>query len=175
MRTLQTLLLTACSWLFCTSWSGTLCAQSSKTNFDLNRYVGKWYEIARFDHRFERGLSHVTATYRLRSDGKIEVLNEGRNPQGKRQQAKGIARVPDPSRPDRLKVSFFLFFYAPYLVLDFDAQAYQWALVGSSSDKYLWLLARTPHPSKKEIERMIQRAKSLGYDTSRLIWVNHDL
>lgn len=144
---------------------------STVQQLDLNRYMGTWYEIARFDHRFERGLTDVTATYELQEDGKISVVNAGfRN--GKRKTARGKARQPDPSEPGKLEVSFFLFFYSDYWILELD-DAYQWALVGSSNDKYLWILSRSPHPDKEVLEMIIQKAKQRGYDTSKLIWVEH--
>ncbi len=110
---------------------------------DLERYLGTWYEIARFDHRFERGLVGVTANYSLRDDGKIKVVNEGykKTLDGKHDVAVGKAKTTDD--PGRLKVSFFWIFYADYLVLELG-ENYQWALIGSTSDKYLWILSRTP-------------------------------
>ncbi|MFW5757035.1 MAG: lipocalin family protein, partial [Tangfeifania sp.] len=116
---------------------------STVQELDLKRYMGKWYEIARFDHRFERNLVGVTATYSLRDDGKIKVVNAGykNNLDGKYKETVGKAKQPNPEEPGKLKVSFFLFFYADYYILELDAE-YQWALIGSSSDKYLWILSR---------------------------------
>jgi apolipoprotein D and lipocalin family protein len=139
---------------------------------DLERYMGTWYEIARFDHSFERGMSHVTATYELRPDGKINVTNAGYK-DGKQRTATGKAKQPDPSEPGQLKVAFFLFFYADYFILELDAD-YQWALIGSSSDKYLWILSRNPVMAKDTLENVLVKARERGYDTSRLIWVDHD-
>ena len=116
---------------------------STVKNFDLQRYLGQWYEIARFDHRFERGLQGVTAIYSLSNDGKIKVLNQGykKGLNGKPNTAKGKAKTTE--EPGKLKVAFFLFFYGDYYVLELDDD-YQWALIGSSSDNYLWILSRTP-------------------------------
>jgi apolipoprotein D and lipocalin family protein len=139
---------------------------------DLERYMGTWYEIARFDHSFERGMTHVTATYELRPDGKIKVTNAGYR-DGKQRTATGKAKQPDPSEPGKLKVAFFLFFYADYFILELDAD-YQWALIGSSSDKYLWILSRNPVMAKDTLENVLVKARERGYDTSRLIWVDHD-
>jgi apolipoprotein D and lipocalin family protein len=139
---------------------------------DLERYMGTWYEIARFDHPFERGLTHVTATYELRPDGKIKVTNAGRK-NGKLKTADGKAKQPNPSEPGKLKVAFFLFFYADYNVLELD-ENYEWALIGSSSDKYLWILSRTPVMEKVTLEHILMKARERGYDTSKLIWVKHD-
>jgi apolipoprotein D and lipocalin family protein len=139
---------------------------------DLERYMGTWYEIARFDHSFERGLTHVTATYELRPDGKIKVINAGRK-NGKLKTADGKAKQPSPSEPGKLKVAFFLFFYADYYVLELD-ENYQWALIGSSSDKYLWILSRNQTMTKATLEHVLMKAGERGYDTSKLIWVEHD-
>jgi len=139
-------------------------------DFELNRYLGKWYEIARFPNRFEKELVGVTATYSLRDDGKIEVLNEGRKNSldGELKQAKGKAKVPDASNTAALKVAFFLFFYADYYVMELDKENYQWALVGSSTDKYLWILSRTPQMDENIYNQLVESAKSRGYDVSKL-------
>jgi apolipoprotein D and lipocalin family protein len=140
---------------------------------DINRYLGKWYEIARFPHSFEKNLVGVTATYALRGDGKISVLNQGfkKTLKGPLKQARGKAKIPDPDEPGRLKVSFFLFFYADYYILELDEDNYQYALVGSSSDKYLWILGRTPVMTEETYEMLIAKAGDRGYDTSKLITV----
>ena len=139
---------------------------------DVDRYMGLWYELARFDHRFERGMGCVTAFYERRSDGRIAVTNSGyRN--GCRKTARGKARVPDPSRPGRLKVSFFLWFYSDYYVLELSDD-YSYALIGSRSDRYLWVLSRTPYLPEKTRNRLLDRARRRGYDTSKLIWTSQD-
>ena len=137
---------------------------------DLNRYLGTWYEIARFDHRFERGLVGATATYSMRDDGKIKVVNQGRKNvlDGKLSIAEGKAKLTD--EPGKLKVSFFWIFYADYFVLELD-QEYQWALIGSSSAKYLWILSRTPKLDDNVKNMILQKAEKRGYDVSQLIWV----
>ncbi|HCZ22765.1 MAG TPA: lipocalin [Rikenellaceae bacterium] len=139
----------------------------------LSRFLGTWYEIARFDHSFERGMDHVTAEYVLRDDGKIDVLNSGMK-NGKHKTAKGKAKQPDPTNePALLKVSFFLFFYSDYRVLMIDDD-YSVALVGSSSDKYLWILSRTPDLPENIRQSVLTEARRRGYDVSRLIWVDQD-
>ena len=140
---------------------------------ELDRYLGKWYEIARFPNRFEKELVGVTANYSMRDDGKIEVLNEGRKGDlnGELKQAKGKAKVPDMSNPAALKVSFFLFFYADYYVMELDMENYQWALVGSSTDDYLWILSRTPEMDSKIYNNILEKAKVRGYDVSKLYLV----
>lgn len=139
--------------------------------FDLSRYLGTWYEIARFDHSFERGMQNVTAEYLLRDDGKIDVINSGWK-DGAVKTAYGKARQPDPKNdPAHLEVSFFLFFYSDYNVLMVD-DLYQVALVGSRSAGYLWILSRTPQISSIVKEAVLKEARRRGYDTSDLIWVD---
>ncbi len=141
---------------------------------DLNRYLGKWYEIARFDHSFERGLVGATANYSLREDGKIKVLNTGYKDsfEGKFNEAEAKAYIPDENYPGALKVSFFLFFYSDYWVLDLD-ENYTFALIGSKKAKYLWILSRTPEMAPADLDRVLNKATSLGYNTGELIWVEH--
>lgn len=137
---------------------------------DLPRYLGTWYEIARFDHRFERGLQGVTATYSMRDDGKIKVLNQGyeNTLDGKLSTAEGKAKLTD--EPGKLKVSFFWIFYGDYFVMELD-ENYKWVLIGSSSDKYLWILSRTPKLEDNIKNLILHKAEKRGYDTSKLIWV----
>lgn len=139
------------------------------SNFDLNRYMGTWYEIARFPHSFEKDLVGVTATYRLKENGKVEVVNQGylKTLEGKLKRAKGFAKVPDPNEPGRLKVYFFWPFGGDYLVLDLDNN-YQYALIGSYSMNYLWILSRTPQIPENEYNRLVEKAKSLGYEISKI-------
>jgi len=143
---------------------------STVKQLDLQRYLGTWYEIARFDHSFERGLVGVTATYSMRDDGKIKVLNQGyeNTLDGKLSVAEGKAKLTDD--PGKLKVSFFWIFYADYFVMELD-ENYQWALIGSKSDKYLWILSRTPKLGDKVKNLILHHATKRGYDTSKLIWV----
>lgn len=143
---------------------------STVKELNLQRYLGTWYEIARFDHRFERGLQGVTATYSMRDDGKIKVVNQGyeNSPDGKLSVAEGKAKTTD--EPGKLKVSFFWIFYGDYYVLELDKD-YQWVLIGSSSDKYLWILSRTPKLEEPVKNRILELAQKRGYDTSKLIWV----
>ncbi len=139
-------------------------------SLDLQRYLGKWYEIARFDHRFERGIVGATATYSMRDDGKIKVLNQGykNSLNGERSVAEAKAKLT--GDPGKLKVSFFWIFYADYFILELDDN-YQWALIGSSSDKYLWILSRTPQLDEITKNLILEKAKKRGYDISKLIWV----
>lgn len=141
---------------------------------DIERYMGSWYEIARFDHRFERGLVGCMANYELQSDGKVKVTNTGykNSLDGKFKESVGKAYRPDDNVPGKLKVSFFLNFYSEYNVLEL-APDYRYALIGSKSDSYLWILSRTPELSQDDLDFLLGSAKARGYDTSKLIWVEH--
>lgn len=149
--------------------------QSINNNFpfELNKYLGKWYEIARFDHSFERGLQGVTATYSVRKDGKIEVLNQGfkNNLNGKLNRAIGKAKLKSAETPRNLLVSFFWIFYAPYNILELDSQ-YNYALIGSNSSNYLWILSRTPQMDQATYSMLLEKAKARGYDITKLIKVD---
>lgn len=145
--------------------------QHPVASLDLSRYLGTWYEIARFNHSFERGMTDVTAEYLLRDDGKVDVINSGWK-DGQMKTAHGKAKQPKPTtEPALLKVSFFLFFYSDYRVLML-ADDYSLAIVGSSSDKYLWILSRTPSITRETAEKVTAEAARRGYDTSKLIWVD---
>lgn len=137
------------------------------TDFELNRYLGDWYEIARFNHRFERGIEQSKAQYTLRDDGKIKVLNTGIK-DDKFKEAKGVAKLTD--TPALLRVSFFGPFYADYRVMLIDAD-YQHALIGSGSNSYLWILSRTPRLSEDAKTKILSEAQRRGYNISQLIWV----
>lgn len=150
--------------------SGPLTVDNSTVKqLDLEKFMGRWYEIARYDHRFERGMSHVTATYSLLDNGRIKVVNEGVK-DGKRKVARGKGKLPDASQPGKLKVSFFLWFYADYYVLDI-APDYSYVLVGSSSDKYLWIMSRTKTLPQPLLDSLLAKLRRRGYDTSKLIFV----
>ena len=139
---------------------------------DLNRYLGTWYEIARFPHSIDKNLVGVTATYSLRDDGKIRVVNEGykKTLDGKHSRAEGKAKIPNPEEPGKLKVAFFWNFYADYFVLELDKD-YQWAMIGSSSDKYFWILSRTAQMDSKTYEMLLENARKRGYNLEKLIKV----
>lgn len=148
------------------------CSKSTVDNsvvvdFDLNRFLGSWYEIARFDHSFEHGMEQTRANYALREDGKINVVNSGAK-NGKLSKAKGIAKMTE--TPSLLRVSFWRPFYSDYRVMLIDDD-YQYALIGSGSDKYLWILSRTPQISDNIKEKILAEAQRRGYDTDKLIWV----
>ncbi|MDJ0957945.1 MAG: lipocalin family protein [Arenicellales bacterium] len=141
-------------------------------DFELERYLGKWYEIARLDHSFERGLDRVTAEYSLRKDGGIQVVNKGFSVENKDwKEIKGKAYFVRDSDEGYLKVSFFGPFYGSYVVFDLDID-YQYAFVSGVNTSYLWLLARTPTVSEALLERFIRTANDLGFETDRLIFLN---
>lgn len=139
--------------------------RSTVKSVNLKDFMGKWYEIARFDHRFERGMTDVTATYRLMEDGKIEVVNRGIR-DGKPVEAIGKAKTTDIA--GQLRVSFFWEFYSDYNILAMGRHG-EWALIGSKSPKYLWILSRTPHISSSTLDYIIMLAQARGYDTEKLI------
>ena len=144
-------------------------------DFNAERYLGKWYEIARLDHSFERGLTSVTAEYSLRPDGGIRVDNRGYSTkEGKWKQAEGKAYFA--ARPDQgfLKVSFFGPFYGSYVILDLDHDHYSYALVCGPDRSYLWILARSPRMDDDLKKRLIDKAAAAGFDTNQLIYVRHD-
>ena len=139
---------------------------------DIEKYLGTWYEIARYDHSFERGLVGVKANYSMRADGKIKVLNSGYKDslEGKFSEAIGKAKIPNSNIPSKLKVSFFWIFYGDYFVMELD-ENYQWAVIGSSSDKYLWILRRSPQIKKETYTELTNKLKKRAYEVSNLIKV----
>jgi apolipoprotein D and lipocalin family protein len=141
---------------------------------ELNRYLGRWYELARYENRFEKGCEAVTADYSLRDDGRIRVLNSCHKGavDGPLETAEGKAHVVEGSNNAKLRVSFFGPFYGDYWVLD-RAEDYSWAIVGEPSGRYLWILTRQPVPSEKHATKLIARAQALGYDTSLLYRPKH--
>lgn len=142
--------------------------------FDKQRYLGKWYEIARMDFRFERDLKNVTATYSLREDGKIKVENRGFNyVTGEWKQATGKAKMVGKSGEARLKVSFFGPFYSGYNVIALDDE-YQYALVAGANLDYLWLLSRSKTMPAEITQSYLEKARSLGYNTGKLVWTVQD-
>ncbi len=143
------------------------------TGFELPRYLGKWYEIARLDHSFERDLTEVTAEYVLRDGGGVTVINRGRDKQGEWQEARGKAFFVKDDTTGHLKVSFFGPFYGSYVVFELDQQDYQYAFVAGFNTDYLWLLARTPQVSEALKQQFISQADALGFDTDALIFVDH--
>jgi apolipoprotein D and lipocalin family protein len=142
---------------------------------DLTRYAGKWYEIARLPNRFQRDCAgNTTATYTLRPDGKITVLNECRTADGRRKSATGTARVADPRGPNaKLKVTFFWPFSGKYWIIDLDPE-YRWAVVGEPRRDYLWILSREPRLDAALYQQIVERAKQRGFAIEKLLKTRQD-
>lgn len=142
--------------------------------FDVQRYLGLWYEIARLDHSFERGLEKVTAHYSLMEGGGIRVVNRGFNPvKNLWKEAVGRAYFVSENDVGRLKVSFFGPFYGSYNIIELDHANYSYALVCGPNRSYLWLLSREPWIDESIKSDLIKKAKDLGFKTENLIFVNH--
>lgn len=164
---LVSILLTACT--------GIPEGVTPVTEFQVDRYLGKWYEIARLDHSFERGLEKVTADYALREDGGISVINRGYSPKdNKWKEAEGKAYFVDKTNEGYFKVSFFGPFYGSYIIFGLDKENYQYAFISGPNTSYLWLLSRTPTLPQAVIDKFKQQARNLGFDITKLIMVNHE-
>lgn len=145
------------------------------TPFEIERYVGTWYEIARLDHSFERNLSNVQAHYRLKPDGDVEVINRGYNADtGRWKEVVGNAKFTGASDVGSLKVSFFGPFYGGYHLVALDQRDYRWAMVLGPSRDYFWILARDKQFSNEVREQLLTQARKLGVDVSQLIWVEQN-
>lgn len=142
------------------------------SEFHLDRYLGTWYEIARLDHSFERGLEQVSAEYTLLPGGKVHVVNRGYSP-GKNEwkEAVGKAYLAGESGEGYLKVSFFGPFYSSYVIFDLDTEKYQYAYVSGPNHKYLWLLSRNRTVKDDTLQDFVETAKAKGFDTDNLIYV----
>ena len=144
-------------------------------SFDVQRYKGEWFEIMRLDHSFERGLTNVTATYTLRNDGSVGVLNKGFDRKNCRwKEADGRAVFQGDRDTASLSVTFFWPFAGGYHVFALDQPDYGWALISGPSRNYLWILARQPNLSADIRNRLVDQARSLGFPVDDLILVDHD-
>jgi apolipoprotein D and lipocalin family protein len=144
------------------------------TGFEPDRYLGTWYEVARLDHSFEKGLSKVTAEYSLREDGGLRVINRGFSAdENEWQEAEGKAFFVEDQNTGYLKVSFFGPFYGAYAIFGLDKEDYSYSWVSGPDTGYLWLLARSPEVSNELKQAFVSRADELGFDTKELIWVEH--
>lgn len=163
---------TLCALLMLSGCTGIPETVEPVREFNAQRYLGTWYEIARLDHSFERGLTHVTAEYSNREDGGIRVLNSGTDiTTGEREQAEGKAYPVDEESVGHLKVSFFGPFYASYVIFELDGN-YQYAFVSGPDTDFVWLLARTPIVSDELKQDFIDRITEAGFDADELIWVD---
>jgi apolipoprotein D and lipocalin family protein len=173
IRRILLLLITAAASVGCT---GVPEGIEPVTGFELDRYLGNWYEIARLDHRFERGLSNVTATYSRRPEGGVRVVNRGYNDDtGEWEQAAGKAFFVGQPTVGRLKVSFFGPFYGAYNIIELDKDGYRYSMVTGPDRSYLWILSRTPELEPSVLERLVARAAGLHFETAELIYVDHSM
>ena len=144
------------------------------SNLELDQYVGTWYEIARLPTRFEENLECVTATYAIKDNGKIDVLNKGYNVKKQEwEQANGSAKIPNADKPGEIKVTFFWPFYGDYYVIDLDDN-YQYALVGSPSRKYLWILSRSKTLKKTNYDNLVKIAEQKGFPVDQFHLTSHE-
>lgn len=155
------------SSIFCPCRAQGKLDRTTVPSLDLGRYMGTWYEIARFDHGFERGMSYAIAEYSMPGDGKVKVVNSGIR-DGEIKSSVGKAKMTE--TPGLLRVSFFGPFYSDYRVLML-AEDYSYALVGSKSPNYLWILSRTPVLPYDTVDAILDEARSRGYQTDRLLWI----
>ena len=154
--------------------AGTPAGIDPVTGFEVDRYTGKWYEIARLDHPFERGLSNVTAHYSLREDGDLRVINRGyKESDGRWEEAEGRAKFIASPGTGSLKVSFFGPFYGGYNIIDLDREGYRYALVAGNDRTNLWILSRSPELEPGVRSRLLQKAEALGFAVDELIFVSH--
>ncbi|MEQ1528477.1 MAG: lipocalin family protein [Methylococcales bacterium] len=161
--------------LLLTGCTGIPEGVSPVTDFQINRYLGTWYEIARLDHPFERGLNNISATYSLRDDGGIDVLNKGWSMADQNwSSAEGIGYFVEQPSVGMLKVSFFGPFYASYNIIELDKPDYRYAVVTGPDKSYLWILARDKQLPNKTLQTLITQAQQKGYATEKLIFVSHD-
>ena len=167
MKSVMSILLASLLCLVPCSCKGQKVDNSTVKTLELERYLGNWYEIARFDHSFERGLTHAKARYSLNDDGSITVTNSGIK-NGKGKTSVGKAKVTD--TVGLLRVSFFGPFYSDYRVMMLSKD-YKYALIGSGNAKYLWILSRTPQIPREVLGQILAVATERGYDTDKLIWV----
>jgi len=157
-----------------TSCSSVPKGVTAVTPFDKERYLGKWYEIARFDFRFERGLNNTTAEYSLNSNGTIKVVNRGYDYEKNRwKESVGKAKFVGDEKVAMLKVSFFGPFYGGYNVIAIDPE-YKYALVAGSDVDYLWILSREKTIPAEIKSLYLEKAEKLGFKVSDLLWIEHD-
>ena len=148
---------------------------SPVTDFNIERYLGTWYEIARLDHSFEKGLERVTAHYSLRDDGGIKVVNRGFNSRNNKwKESTGKAYFVDDPKVGRLKVSFWGPFYGGYNIIELDKVNYSYSVVCGPSKSFFWILSRNPKMNDSLRSELVRKARSLGFETDRLIYVRQE-
>ena len=171
---LVTILLVGCNIISATAQSDSVVNNRATEYLDLKKYAGLWYEIARFDHPFERGLVGVTTNYVIKPNGNIKVIGCGYRDSlsGEKKEIIGKVHIPDTTQPGILRVTFFMIFNTDYHILEVEKD-YSAALIGSSKRNHLWIVSRTPALPPKKLQDLIHRAKRRGYDTTALIFVPH--
>lgn len=162
-----------CALLFAGCNKGDYPQLQTVEYVDLDRYLGTWYEIARYEHRFQKECKASQATYAKREDGRISVLNECVTFDGKTKEAKGVARVVDKATNSKLEVSFFGPIWGDYWVIMLD-DAYSYAVIGHPSRKYLWLLSRTPKIPQEKLDIILEKLSDFGYQKEKLIWSEYN-
>lgn len=172
---MQKLLLTLCSFVLAGCHS-IPAGVEPVADFNINRYLGKWYEIARLDHSFERGLEGVTAEYTLLEDGRVKVLNRGYSVEKQQwKEAVGKAYLAEDDTTGFLKVSFFGPFYSSYVIFGLDREEYRYAYVSGPDTSYLWLLSRSPTVDNHVIQNFTSTARKLGFNTDELLYVKQNV
>ncbi|WOC28060.1 lipocalin family protein [Pseudoalteromonas sp. N1230-9] len=175
MRNFHKLLIIAITSTILSACTGTPENIKPVENFELNKYTGTWYEIARLDHSFERGLEGITAQYSVNPDGSVKVINKGYNLEEQAwEQAQGKAKFASKPNIGHLEVSFFGPFYSSYVIFELDKENYQYAYITGYNKEYLWFLSRTPKVSKAQLKDFKDTAKKYGFKTEELIFVEHD-
>lgn len=160
-------LLLGCCLNFMSCSTTAMVDNSTVRSLDLNRFMGRWYEIARFDHKFERDMQQVTTIYAIEKNGKVKVINQGlKGDKWKTSEGKGKLTT----TPGLLRVSFWGPFYSDYRILMLSPD-YSYALIGGKNDKYLWILSRSPQMRQDTRNQVLVEAQRRGYNTNNLIWV----
>jgi apolipoprotein D and lipocalin family protein len=176
MRCMKSVLILALAPALLSACIGVPDGVEPVQGFEIDRYLGRWYEIARLDHSFEKGLENVTADYSLREDGGVRVVNRGYSAKtGEWDEAEGKAYFVQATDTGYLKVSFFGPFYGSYVVFELDSEDYQYSFVAGPDKSYLWLLSRSPTVDRSVLDRFVKRAGALGFETDQLIYVKQDM
>lgn len=173
MKKISALLIVAFTTLFFASCTTKQSDLKTVQNVDLQRYLGDWYEIARFEHSFQKDCKNVKANYSLREDKKIQVINScTKIATNEYSEAKAVAYSVDETN-SKLKVSFFRPFYGDYWILDLDKD-YKYVIVGSSTKDYLWILSREKVMNKELLDKLVAKIVAMGFDKSKLIYTIQD-
>ncbi|MFI3331179.1 MAG: lipocalin family protein [Rikenellaceae bacterium] len=162
---------------FCTSFINAKKTYVDATvvdSLDLERYMGVWYELVRFDTWFEKDVNNVTAVYTLKDNGRVKVENYSTNLQGQKKKSCGRLKRNKIDNSGKLRVAFFLWFYSDYNVLEIDEAGYSYVVIGSDDGKFFWVLSRTPTMDYKVLNTLLRRAERRGYDLRKLVFCAHN-